>query len=166
MFRKMRRTKQELTFAEVEEILYKVPTGVLAVHGEDGYPYTVPLNFVYDNGSIYFHCAKEGHKIDAIKSNDKVSFCVIAKDAVVAKEFATDYYSVVAFGRAKILSSREEMVSALKLLNKKLAPDFPMEGDKEIENSINHVCVVQIKVDYVTGKAAIEGIRDSVKEEK
>ena len=163
MFRKMRRTKQELTRKEAEEILNKASSGVLAVHGNNGYPYAVPLNFVYDNGNIYFHCAKEGHKIDAIKANDKVSFCAVAKDAVVPQEFATDYYSVIAFGRAKILTDHDETVNALKLLNKKLAPDFPEEGNKEIENSIKHVCVVKIETDHITGKAAIDGIRDSVK---
>lgn len=163
MFRKMRRTKQELTHEEVEEILNNCPTGILGVHGDNGYPYTVPVNFVYSDGAIYFHCAAEGHKIDAIKENEKVSFCVIAKDAVVPQEFATDYYSVIAFGRAKILDSREEVVNALKLLNKKLAPDFTVEGDKEIENSIKHVCVIKIEIEHVTGKAAIDGIRDTVK---
>lgn len=165
MFRKMRRTKQELTHEEVKEILNQASSGVFAVHGDNGYPYAVPLNFVYDDNAIYFHCAREGHKIDAIKSNDKVSFCVVAKDAVVAKEFATDYYSVIVFGRAKILDSREETRDALKLLNEKLAPDFPKEGDREIENSIKHVCVVKIEIEHVTGKAAREDIRDSVKEE-
>lgn len=162
MFRKMRRTKQELTHEEVEKILNNCPTGILGVHGDNGYPYTVPVNFVYSDGAIYFHCAAEGHKIDAIKENEKVSFCVIAKDAVVPQEFATDYYSVIAFGRAKILDSREEVVNALKLLNKKLAPDFPVEGDKEIENSIKHVCVIKIEIEHVTGKAAIDGIRDTM----
>lgn len=166
MFRKMRRFKQELTEKECKKILNSVPTGVLGVTGDMGYPYTVPLNFVYYENAIYFHCAREGHKIDAIKSNDKVSFCVIAKDAVVAQKFATDYYSVIAFGSAKILSDSEEIVGALKLLNKKLAPDFPEEGDREIESAVNRVCVVKIKIDHVTGKAAIESIKDSVKEEK
>lgn len=166
MFRKMRRTKQELTAAETEKILTSVPDGVLAVAGDDGYPYAVPVNFVYCGGAIYFHCAKEGHKIDAIKTNDRVSFCVVAKNAVVPREFATDYYSVIAFGRAKILTGDTDKINALRLLNKKLAPDFPQEGDIEIEKSLAHVCVVKIEIDHVSGKAAIAGIRDTVKEEK
>lgn len=163
MFRGMRRTKQELTAEENERILSEGTYGVLGVLGDNGYPYTVPLNFVYSDGAVYFHCAREGHKIDAIKNNNKVSFTVIAKSAVVPQEFATDYYSVVIFGKAKILSDREEIINALRLLNKKLAPDFPEEGEKEIHSSFNGVCVVKIDAEHITGKAAIDGIRDTVK---
>ncbi len=163
MFRKMRRFKQELTEKECEEILNSVPTGVLGVTGDMGYPYTVPLNFTYFENAVYFHCAREGHKIDAIKNNDKVSFTVIERDAVVPQKFATDYYSVIIFGRAQILSDKTEKINALRLLNKKLAPEFPDEGEKEIKGEIDAVCVVKIEIEHMTGKAAIDGIRDTSK---
>ena len=66
MFRKMRRFKQQLSEEECLEILKTAKRGVLAVLGDEGYPYAVPLDFVYEDGKIYFHCAKEGHKLDAI----------------------------------------------------------------------------------------------------
>lgn len=166
MFRAMRRTKQELTKEETEKILEKTSTGVLAVLGDNGYPYAVPLNFVYSDGAIYFHCAREGHKIDAIKANDKVSFTVVAKDAVVSEQFATDYYSVIVFGRAKILTEREDMTDALRVFNKKYAPQFQAEGEREIMKDIDRVCIVKINIEHITGKAAINGIRDIIKTEK
>ena len=78
MFREMRRSKQQLSQEECTEILKQEVRGVLSVLGEDGYPYGMPLDHWYDekNGKIYFHGAKEGHKIDAIKACDKVSYCL------------------------------------------------------------------------------------------
>lgn len=163
MFRQMRRTKQELTREENEKILREVTYGVLGVHGDDGYPYTVPVNFVYSDGAVYFHCAKSGHKTDAIKNDSRVSFTVVAKDAVVAEDFATDYYSVIIFGKAVIITETEEMLYALRLLNKKLAPHLPEEGEKAIEQDFNRVCIVKIEAEHITGKAARDGIHDKVK---
>ena len=77
MFRKMRRWKQQLTEAECAEILRREPRGVLALTGDDGYPYALPLDFVFEDGKLYFHCAGEGHKIDAVRRCDKASFCVM-----------------------------------------------------------------------------------------
>ena len=73
MFREMRRKKQKLTEKQCIDILKRAKTATLALHGDDGYPYSVPVNFVYEDGKIYFHGAKEGHKIDAIKNNPKIS---------------------------------------------------------------------------------------------
>ena len=81
----------------------KSKSGVLAVVGDDGYPYAVPLNYIYLNNKIYFHSAKEGHKVDAIAINNKVSFCVVAKDDVVPEELTTYFKSVIIFGKAKKL---------------------------------------------------------------
>ncbi len=101
VFREMRRKAQQLTNEEMNEVLSSCHTGILAVIGDGGYPYTVPLNYVFHNGKLYFHCAKEGHKIDGIRSDSKVSFCVVEKDRVIPQAFATNYKSVIAFGRAK-----------------------------------------------------------------
>ena len=109
MFRKMRRFKQQLSNDEALEILKNCKSGVLAVSGDDGYPYTVPLNFVYKDGKIYFHCAKNGHKLDAIKQNKKVSFCVIEKDEVDSEKLTTLFRSVVVFGKAEIMENEEKI---------------------------------------------------------
>ena len=79
MFRDMRRKQQALPYEESVTILESASSGVLAVLGDEGYPYTVPLSYVYREGKLYFHCASEGHKLDAIRGCDKASFCVIEK---------------------------------------------------------------------------------------
>ena len=80
MFREMRRIKQLLPEDTAKEILARNTGGTLALLGDDDYPYAVPMSYVYADGKIYFHCAKEGHKIDAIRNHDKASFCVIDQD--------------------------------------------------------------------------------------
>lgn len=152
-FRKMRRYKQALSGEECERILSEAQTGVLGLIGYGGYPYTVPLNFVYRGGKIYFHCAKTGHKIDAIKANDKVSFCVIDRDEVVPERLATDYKSVIAFGRARILSSDEEIFNAAELFGLKYSDD-KAAVDNEIKREWNALSCVEITVEHIAGKQA------------
>ena len=84
MFREMRRKRQQLSPAECEEILRRGTSGVLAAEGDGGYPYAVPLSYIYEDGRLYFHCAKAGHKLDAVRRNKKVSFCVIDRDTIVS----------------------------------------------------------------------------------
>ena len=99
MFRKMRRFKQQISEEKCVEILTREPRGVMAFAGDDGYPYAIPLNFVYDGGKLYFHCAPEGHKLDAIRRCDKVSFCVMDKGYRKDGDWALNINSVVVFGR-------------------------------------------------------------------
>ena len=106
MFCEMRRSKQALTAEEVAEILKRNTSGVLAVSGDGGYPYAVPLSYVYLDSKLYFHCAGTGHKLDSILKDDKVSFCVIDQDQVVGEEYTTYFRSVVVFGRARVLGGR------------------------------------------------------------
>ncbi len=107
MFREMRRKKQLLSKDETIEILSAHTSGVLGVNGDDGYPYTVPVSYIYKDNKLFFHCAKEGHKIDSIKKDDKVTFCVIDKDDVVQEAFTTHFRSVIVFGRARIPDGRQ-----------------------------------------------------------
>lgn len=158
MFRKMRRFKQQLTNEEALEILKNCKSGVLAVSGDDGYPYTVPLNFVYKNGKIYFHCAKNGHKLDAIKQNNKVSFCVIDKNEVDAENLTTLFKSVVVFGRAKIMSDTEKIKSAMTVFGLKYNNDVAAV-EKEIQREWNGLCCVEITIEHITGKQAIELVK-------
>lgn len=155
MFRKMRRFKQQLTDNESIEILEKGKTGVLAVMGDEGYPYTVPINYVYENGKIYIHCAKNGHKIDAIKNCDKVSFCVIDKDDVVKYELTTYFSSVVVFGKARILEDEQEIFRSAQVLGLKYNSD-KQRVDKEIIQEMKALCCVEITIEHMTGKQAKE----------
>ncbi len=122
MFREMRRKRQELSREESIAILNRSTSGVLAVLGDDNYPYAVPLSFVYDKTRIYFHCARAGHKLEAISQNNKVSFCVIDEDKVVPEEYTTYFRSVILFGRARILDNPEEKREALEKLAAKYFP--------------------------------------------
>jgi nitroimidazol reductase NimA-like FMN-containing flavoprotein (pyridoxamine 5'-phosphate oxidase superfamily) len=159
MFREMRRKKQLLSEAETIEILQSCTSGVLAVTGDDDYPYAVPLSYVYKDRKLFFHFAKAGHKLDGIVKNDRVSFCVIRTDDVVQKTFTTHFRSAIVFGRARILTEDSEKKFALECLVEKYSPDFIPEGQSEIERDWNRVCVAEIQIEHMTGKAAIEMIK-------
>lgn len=103
MFQKIRRFKQELNQNEIERILQFNTSGVLALTDNNGYPYSVPLSYLYTNGKIYFHSAKAGHKINAIKNCKKATFCIIDKDNVQPEKYTTFYKSVIAFGNVEIV---------------------------------------------------------------
>ena len=128
MFPKMRRSKQALSPEEMESILLGGTSGVLALQGEDGYPYAVPLSYVYTDGKFYFHCAKAGHKIDAVRHSPKASFCVISQDRVVPEEYTTYYRSVIAFGTVRILEGDDEIRRAIEALSVKYAPEDTPPG--------------------------------------
>lgn len=156
MFREMRRKKQLLTREEAIEILNLCTSGVLGVIGDGDYPYTVPVSYAFKDGKLFIHSAKEGHKIDSIKRNDKVSFCVIEKDEVIQKTFTTHFRSVSIFGRARILTDDSEKRYALECLIQKYSPDYIKEGQQKIESGWDRVCLIEIKIEHMTGKASIE----------
>ncbi len=157
MFREMRRSKQVMSFEDSAAVLERNTAGVLAVSGDDGYPYAVPLSYVYTDGKIYFHCAKQGHKLDAIARCEKVSFCVIDQDQVVPEEFTTYFRSVIAFGKARVLKEPAEKRAALEALGKRYSPDETPEAlAKEVEGSFKQVTMVEITIDHLSGKEAKE----------
>ncbi|MCF0120301.1 MAG: pyridoxamine 5'-phosphate oxidase family protein [Oscillospiraceae bacterium] len=157
MFRQMRREKQQLSDSETLEILSRGISGVLAVSGDDGYPYTVPLNYVYFNGKIYFHCAKVGHKIDAIVRSDKVSFCVIDRQDILSEKFATLYKSVVAFGRARIIDDADEKRASMDALAEHVTPMESIEHrNSAITHEFDRLNMIGIEIDHITGKQALD----------
>ena len=157
MFRQMRRKKQALSKEECTEILKNGTNGVLAVEGDNGYPYAVPLSFVQDGENIYFHTAKCGHKLDAVKRNHKASFCVVAQDEIVPEEYTTYFRSVIVFGRIRILESEEEKRAALEKLAVKYAPETGVSHrQRAIEKELTAVCMLEMQMDYISGKEAIE----------
>lgn len=159
MFREMRRNKQQLTDEESREILAKGCWGTLAVLGDEGFPYTVPLNYSYFNGAIYFHCALEGHKLDALKACSKVSFCVVERDTVVPQEYTSYYKSVVAFGRAHIVEDEDEKWESLRHLGRRYNPGQDEALDKETHRGFPHLHMVRIDIEHITGKQARELIK-------
>jgi uncharacterized protein len=162
MFRDMRRKKQLLSQSDTERILQTGLVGILGVSGDDDYPYTVPLNYVYEEGKIYFHSAKSGHKTDGIQRNEKVSFCIIDKDEIVAKEMTSYFRSVIAFGKAKIVTDEDVKKHAMELLVRKYSPGKETEGAEALLKEGPRLDVVEIVIDHVTGKEAIELVKQSV----
>jgi len=160
MFREMRRAKQLLPVDVSEAILRTRTSGVLALQGEDGYPYAVPLSYVFWDGKIYFHSAKSGHKLDLIQANEKVSFCVIDQDQIVPEKLTTYFRSVIIFGRAGIIQDEQEKQKALELLAAKYSPGYEKESQMEIQKQWKALCVVGIEIEHMTGKEAIELVRD------
>ena len=153
MFREMRRKAQQLNESECIEILENGSSGVLAVSGDDGYPYAVPLSYVFSDGKIYFHCAKNGHKLDGIRKDSKVSFCVIGQDNVIQSEFRTMYRSVIVFGHARIIEDEREIFNSIMTLSKKYCFDIAEEKHlAEIERFKKALCMVEINIEHITGK--------------
>lgn len=156
MFREMRRKKQLLPEEEAIAILKEGTSGVLALSGDDGYPYAVPISYVYEGGKLWFHCAKSGHKLDAVRREPKASFCVTAQDKVVPEEYTTYFRSVIAFGTIRVLEG-EEMRPAIERLALKYSPLESEESRREeIEKTWKALCILELEVEHLTGKEAIE----------
>ena len=169
----MRRKEKQLTIAECTEILMKAEYGTLATMGSDGYPYAVPLNYVYHDGNIYFHCANVGHKLDNIGNCSNVSFNVVTNVYVVPlipdektnesdlrfNGFDTNFNSVIIFGEAKEVS-KEEKIQALKAFLKKFLNSeeynkYKEAGIKYIEKSLKRTKLIKITTVHMTGKRGI-----------
>lgn len=154
-FRPMRRFKQQLTDEECTLLLMKAPRGVLAVLGDFGYPYAVPLDFVYDEGRIYFHCAKEGHKLDAIRNCDKASFCVLSEGVKEPGDWWYHFESVICFGRIHVVDDPEVANAKLRLLGAKYFPEgYDMEDD--MAKNAPRAEVLELVLEHVTGKRVRE----------
>lgn len=157
MFRQMRRNSQRLSAEECVDILVRATSGVLALSGDGGYPYAVPLSYVYDDSKLYFHSAVQGHKIDAVRGCDKASFCVIDRDEVVAREYTSYFRSVIAFGRIRILDDADEARKAMEKLAVKYHPrDIPAHRQAHIASAGSGMCMIELAVEHLSGKAAKE----------
>ena len=158
MFREMRRKMQALTAEETAEILKRNTSGVLSLNGDDGYPYGVPLSYVYLDSKLYFHCAGAGHKLDSILKDDKVSFCVIDQDQVVGEEYTTYFRSVIAFGRARVLEGAEKLRPLVELCEK-YYPGHLEQTRQKAEHALKNVSIVEVTIEHMTGKTAMELVK-------
>lgn len=156
MFDKMRRFKQELNQSEIERILLSNTSGVLALIDSNGYPYSVPLSYVYVGGNVYFHSAKAGHKINAINNCKKATFCIIDKDDVKPEKYTTFYKSVIAFGSVEIVDDKEETLFAIKALGEKYYPNHNDELQAEIQKFKSAFLIIKLSIEHITGKQAKE----------
>lgn len=178
MFREIRRKEKQLTNDACLEILSKAEYGILATMGLDGYPYSVPLNYIYHNGSIYFHCAVTGHKLDNIENCANVCFNVVTDVRVVPlisdgelnesdlkfKGFDTNFNSVIIFGKAKEVFEEEKMSGLSAFLNRFLNEHeygkFKDEGNKYIKKFLKKTKLIKIEIEHMTGKRGIRENRE------
>ncbi len=153
MFRKMRRAeKRSISTEDTVKLLKEGRRGVLALSGDEDYPYAIPINYLYNEGEnkIYFHSALAGHKVDSIKRNPKVCFTVFGEPEIRDLEWAPYVRSAVCFGKAEAVS-REDLVPKLKAFAMKYYPS-EAEADEEIAEDLKAVQLFAITIEHMTGK--------------
>ena len=153
MFRPMRRFKNALSEEQTKELLKKTKRAAFAVHGEEGYPYAVPIDFYYDEeeNRIYFHSAKAGHKLDAIRANDKVCFTTWDDGYTEPGEWAPHVSGCVVFGRARVVEDRAVALDKIRKFALKYYPSEE-EADLEIQKDFDKACMIAIDIEHMTGK--------------
>ncbi|WP_201778731.1 pyridoxamine 5'-phosphate oxidase family protein [Paenibacillus durus] len=140
-----------LSDEEMIQILNAAPYGVLSTIGEDGIPYGVPISFVYSDNNIYFHSALTGHKLDNIKHNNHVSFCVVTDVEAIPDKFTTKFKSVIIFGTVKEVYE-DGKVEIFKLLLEKFSSDFMESGMENIRKAGSSTRVFQIDINHISAK--------------
>lgn len=149
----IRRRDRALDEAQALAILEKAEWGVLATVDADGWPYAVPMNHALVEGALLLHSAREGHKLQNLRVNTRVSYCVVTQADTLPLELATRYESVIAFGRARLLMDEGERLAALQALGARFAPDHPEAVAREIAKDAFRTAVLRISIERVTGKA-------------
>ena len=152
----MRRFKQQLTETETLDILRRSTSGVLSLCGDDGMPYGVPLSHVYDDGKLYFHSALTGHKVDLIRQNQNASFTVIAKDEIHPERYTTYFQSAIVFGKVRVIEDEHRKREILETLGRRCNTTDPEGLSKEIKTGINRCLALEMSIERLTGKQAIE----------
>ena len=153
MFREIRRKKKEISLEEAKRLLADERRGVLAVNGDEGYPYAMPINYIYDNKEqkIYFHGARAGHKYDSIRACDKVCFTVYGNETIKDEAWAPCMQSVIVFGRCHMIEDQAQAMELVKKLAMKYYPD-EKTADEEIESSGKAVQLFEIEIEHISGK--------------
>ena len=161
MFRPMRRSAQALDGGACVEILERGTSGVLAVLGDGGWPYAVPLSYAFDGEKLYFHCAREGHKLDAIRREARASFCVVDRDDVKPAEYTSYFRSVIIFGRVRVIEDEAQKRAAIELLARRYFPEDSAENRRRaIEREWAGLCMLEMDIEHMSGKEAKELARE------
>ncbi len=154
-FREIRRQDRILDNTRAIELLKTAEYGFLSLGTNDnGYNYGIPISYAFDEeeNTLYFHCAPEGNKLENLRRNEKVSFCVVGKTQPIGDKFTTLYESVIAFGKADINLSDEEKRKGLRLLVLKYSPEYIELGEKYMEKSFSRTYVFKISIEHITAK--------------
>ena len=157
MFRELVRKNKRISDAECIELLTKETRGNLSVNGDDGYPYGMPMNHFYnsEDGCIYFHCGKNGHRLDALKNSDKVSFCVCEQGFKEAEDWAYTVRSVIVFGRMQIVDDLTEVSRIARLLSYKFTQDEDYIQN-EIRQYAKATLLLKLIPEHICGKKVKE----------
>lgn len=157
MFRPIRKKKNEISLVAAKQLLHQARRGVLAVNGDDGYPYAMPLNYYYDEAAnkIYFHGARVGHKVDSIKACDKVCFTVYGNETVREEAWAPFMQSVIIFGRCHLIKNQDTAIELVRRMAMKYYPNEQL-ADEEIASSGRAVQMFEIEIEHLTGKEVQE----------
>ncbi len=157
MFRSIRKKKNEISIDAAKELLRCSRRGVLAVNGDDGYPYAVPINYLYqeDENKIIFHGAKAGYKVDCLKACDKVCFTVYGNENTKEESWAPFLQSMVVFGRCHLVENQEDKIELVKKFAMKYYPDEKMV-EEEVASSGKVVQMFEIEIEHLSGKEVQE----------
>lgn len=147
----IRRQDRLLDESRARELLQAGEYGILSMATEQG-GYGVPINYVLVEDTIYLHCAPEGRKLRAISADERVSFCVVGHSRVVSEHFTTEFESVIAHGRARVVEADDERRKALRAIVEKYSAEHIEEGLKAIERSIHRTAIIAITIDSFSGK--------------
>jgi len=157
MFREMRRSRQQLDDAEARAVLERGTHGVLALAGDDGYPYAVPVSYVLDGERVWIHGARSGHKVDAVRRCEKASLCVVDCDDVVPERYTTHYRSAIAFGRIHVVEDEGQMRAGVERIARRYHPDATEQfQDEAIAREWKALCVLAFDIEHLTGKESRE----------
>ena len=157
MFRELARKKQALSREECLQILTEEKRGVLSVSGDDGYPYGVPMDHYYcpEDGKIYFHSGNAGHKLDAMRRQEKISYCVLDRGRRKEGDWALTFRSVVVFGRAEFVEDREKIYEICRRLSRKFLSDEDAIED-EVRRAGPRTVLFALVPEHMTGKTVHE----------
>lgn len=157
MFRELNRRNKQISNEECIELLTKETRGILAVNGDEGYPYAMPMNHFYnaEDGCIYFHCGRKGHRVDALSKSDKVSFCVCEQGYRDEGDWAYNVRSVIVFGKVEIINDLVEVIRISRELSHKFTQD-----EDYIQNEIDHFAkatlLLKLTPEHICGKCVKE----------
>ncbi len=153
MFRPIKKKKNEISLDAAKQLLHNSRRGVLAMYGMEGYPYSIPINYFYkeEANKIYFHGARVGHKVDAIKANEKVCFTVYGNESIKDEAWAPYLQSALVFGKCRLIEDREEIISLVREFAMKYYPNRELV-EEEIQMSGKAVQMFEIEIDHLSGK--------------
>ncbi len=152
MEKQMRRMDKRMDEDLAKALLKRGIYGILSTVSRDGTPYGIPLNYYYENGFLYMHGAGEGHKLENIRYNNHVSFCVVGDIEVLESKFSTNYESIVVFGKADIIQDEQKRRDVAVKLMEKYCSNYMAEAMAYIDRAIDKTVFIRIEIESFTGK--------------